>query len=47
MELEIILRDLNDRGLGDIGSGIMTAQGIWASRTTQLGKELLAFVEEL
>lgn len=47
--LDIVLRDLNDRGLVDTGSlgTTMTGTGVWADRITPLGSELLAFVRNI
>lgn len=47
--LEIVLRDLNDRGLADCASlgTTMTEAGVWQTRTTDLGAGLLSFVREI
>lgn len=47
--LELALRDLADRMLADVGAlGVtMTEHGIWESRVTDLGRELIEFVEEI
>lgn len=47
--LEIILRDLRDRGLANTDSmhTTMTASGAWQGLTTKLGDELLAFVSSI
>lgn len=44
--VDIVLGDLGARGLADTGSWntLMTANGAWAARTTQLGTELIDFV---
>ncbi|MGH9248161.1 MAG: hypothetical protein ACRD0W_01385 [Acidimicrobiales bacterium] len=44
--LEIVLRDLADRGLADtLRGGTMTAHGAWQPLTTDLGRLLLKFVQ--
>jgi hypothetical protein len=47
--LDIVLRDLSDRGLADTGrlGAMMTEGGMWASRTTELGNDLLGFVRDV
>jgi len=44
--LDLVRRDVTDRGLADGGSWntMMTANGAWAPRTTDLGNQLLDFV---
>jgi hypothetical protein len=44
--LQIVLRDLADRGLADtLRGGSMTAHGAWQPLTTDLGRLLLKFVQ--
>ena len=45
--LEVVLKDLSDRGLANSGSfGVtMTAQGAWQPLTTNRGRLLLNFVQ--
>lgn len=47
--LEIVLRDLNDRGLADTGSlgAMMSEAGVWQGRVSDLGRALLEFVREV
>jgi len=47
--LEIVLRDLGDSGLANTGSldTMITADGVWQSVTTELGRELLDFVSRI
>jgi hypothetical protein len=47
--LEIVLRNLNDRGLANTQSlkTTMTADGAWQSLTTELGRDLLEFVSSI
>lgn len=47
--LEIVLRDLDDRGLAETSSlgAVMSEGGIWQSRVTELGSALLEFVREI
>jgi len=49
MPLDLVLRDLSDNGLADTGGlGVMvTENAVFASHTTELGRELLAFVREV
>jgi hypothetical protein len=49
MALDIVLRQLSDQGLADITAldALQTAHGAWQSRTSELGRELLAFVSEI
>lgn len=44
--LDLVRKDLTDRGLADGNSWntVMTANGAWAPRTTDLGNQLLDFV---
>lgn len=44
--VQVVLRDISDRGLADGGSWntLMTANGAWSPRTTPLGNQLLDFV---
>lgn len=46
VSLEIVLRDLSDRGLANTSSigTTMTGEGAWQSLSTDLGRELLNFV---
>lgn len=46
VSLEIVLRDLSDKGLANTGSlgTTMTGEGVWQSLSTELGQELLDFV---
>lgn len=44
--LDIVLRDLGERALADVGAWktIMTSNGAWAPRSSSLGSQLLDFV---
>ena len=42
--VQMLSADLSRRGLGEVPSGMMSAQGLLAKRTTDLGDRLLEFV---